>query len=167
VSGLHPAYQIQTGDFPSGIISDRCTMLTTKIHLVPTIRMHGSILLLPPVFILLCTIKHMGNTFPLFLSIYIYISSNLSIYLQSFVGPRPLYHSLNSTYTQSVGLLGRGISPWQGRYLHTEQQKHRITAHRQPCLEWNSNPRSQRSCLRPRDHWDRPLLFVQELKISM
>jgi hypothetical protein len=28
-------------------------------------------------------------------------------------------------YTQSVGLLGRGISPSQGRYLHTEQHKHR------------------------------------------
>jgi hypothetical protein len=28
--------------------------------------------------------------------------------------------------TQSVGLLGRGISLSQGRYLHTEQYKHRI-----------------------------------------
>jgi hypothetical protein len=27
------------------------------------------------------------------------------------------------TYKQSVGLLGRGISPSQGRYLHTEQHK--------------------------------------------
>jgi hypothetical protein len=27
-------------------------------------------------------------------------------------------------YTQSVGLLGRGISQLQGRYLHTEQHKH-------------------------------------------
>jgi hypothetical protein len=52
------------------------------------------------------------------------------------------------SYTQSVGLLGRGISPSQGRYLHTEQQKHRINAHRHPCLEWYSNPRSQ--CLRGR-----------------
>jgi hypothetical protein len=26
-------------------------------------------------------------------------------------------------YTQFVGLLGRGISPSQGRYLHTEQHK--------------------------------------------
>jgi hypothetical protein len=31
--------------------------------------------------------------------------------------------------TQSVGLLGRGISPSQGRYLHREQHKHRINAH--------------------------------------
>jgi hypothetical protein len=33
-------------------------------------------------------------------------------------------------YTQSVGLLGRGISPSQGNYLHREQHKHRINAHR-------------------------------------
>jgi hypothetical protein len=32
-------------------------------------------------------------------------------------------------YTQSVGLLGRGISPSQVRYLHTGQHKHRIIAH--------------------------------------
>jgi hypothetical protein len=31
-------------------------------------------------------------------------------------------------YTQSVGLLGRGISPSLGSYLHTEQHKHRINA---------------------------------------
>jgi hypothetical protein len=29
-------------------------------------------------------------------------------------------------YTQSVGLLGRGISPLQGRYLHTKQHKPRM-----------------------------------------
>jgi hypothetical protein len=45
--------------------------------------------------------------------------------------------------TQSVGLLGRGISPSQGSYLHTGQHKHRINANRHPCLEWDSNPRSQ------------------------
>jgi hypothetical protein len=53
-------------------------------------------------------------------------------------------------YTQSVELLGRGISPPQGRYLHTEEHKHRINAHRHPCLEWDSNPRSQRSSWRRR-----------------
>jgi hypothetical protein len=36
---------------------------------------------------------------------------------------------------QSVGLLGRGISPSQGRYLHTGQHKHRINANRHSCLE--------------------------------
>jgi hypothetical protein len=38
-----------------------------------------------------------------------------------------------------------GIRPSQGRYLHKQQHKHRINAYRHPCLEWDSNPRSQRS----------------------
>jgi hypothetical protein len=46
-------------------------------------------------------------------------------------------------YIQSVELLGREISPSQGDYLRTEQHKHRINAHRHPCLEWDSSPRSQ------------------------
>jgi hypothetical protein len=37
-------------------------------------------------------------------------------------------------YTQSVGLLRRGISSSQGRYLHTEQHKHRINA--QTSMPW-------------------------------
>jgi hypothetical protein len=48
-------------------------------------------------------------------------------------------------FLQSVGLPGRGTSQSQGRYLHKEQHKHRINAQRHPCLEWDSNPRSQRS----------------------
>jgi hypothetical protein len=40
-------------------------------------------------------------------------------------------------FTQSVGLLGREISPSQGHYLHTGQHKHRINAHRHPCLKWD------------------------------
>jgi hypothetical protein len=52
-------------------------------------------------------------------------------------------------YTQSVGLPGRGISRSQGRYLHI-QYKHKINAHRYPCLERNSNPRSQCSSVRRR-----------------
>jgi hypothetical protein len=63
-------------------------------------------------------------------------------------------------YTQSIELLGRGISPPQGRYLHTEEHKHRINAHRHPCLEFDSNPRSQRSSGRrrfmPRPLWWAP-----------
>jgi hypothetical protein len=41
----------------------------------------------------------------------------------------------------TVGLLRRGISPSQGRYLH----KHRINADKHPCFEWDSNPQSQYS----------------------
>jgi hypothetical protein len=64
--------------------------------------------------------------------------------LQSFINsPRALWLFFNFVilFIQTVGLLGRGIS----RYLHTEQHKHRINIHRHPCLEWDSNPRSQRS----------------------
>jgi hypothetical protein len=49
------------------------------------------------------------------------------IALQPFVGPWQLFHFLDRI--QSVGLLGRGISPSHGRYLHTEQHKHGINAH--------------------------------------
>jgi hypothetical protein len=51
--------------------------------------------------------------------------------------------SVSYSYTQTVGHLGRGISPSQGRYLHTGQHKHRINADRHPRLEWDSNPQSQ------------------------
>jgi hypothetical protein len=67
-----------------------------------------------------------------------------------------LFFSFVIFFTQTVGLLEWVSSPSQGHYLHTEHHKHRINAHRHPCLEWNSNPRSQRSskrrqsCLRPR-----------------
>jgi hypothetical protein len=48
-------------------------------------------------------------------------------------------------FSQTVGLLGRGISPSQGRYLHTGQHNHRINAHRHPCPVWDLNLRSQGS----------------------
>jgi hypothetical protein len=53
-------------------------------------------------------------------------------------------------YTQSVGLLEGGISPSQGRYLHTEEHKHRINVDGHLCLDWDSNPRSQCSSGRRR-----------------
>jgi hypothetical protein len=42
--------------------------------------------------------------------------------------PWPLLRFVIS-FTQTVGLLGRVISPSQGRYQHTRQHKHRINAH--------------------------------------
>jgi hypothetical protein len=51
--------------------------------------------------------------------------------------------SFSWSFTQLVGLLGRGISPWQGRYLQTEY-KHRINAHRHPCPKWDSSGRRPR-----------------------
>jgi hypothetical protein len=67
--------------------------------------------------------------------------------LQPLVGPWPIFQFLD-LFTRSVGLLGRGISPSQGRYLNTRQHKHRTNAHRHPCLKWDSNPLSQ--CLNGR-----------------
>jgi hypothetical protein len=39
--------------------------------------------------------------------------------LQLFVGPWPLLQFRNLFLTQTIGLIGRVISPWQGHYLHT------------------------------------------------
>jgi hypothetical protein len=70
-------------------------------------------------------------------------------------------------YTQSVGLLGRWISSSQGFCLHTEQHKHILNAYRHPCLEWDSNPRSQclsgrrQLCLRPRGYCYRTPSYTQ------
>jgi hypothetical protein len=86
-----------------------------------------------------------------FLSIlFIYLS--VCLWLYSPCAPWPLFSFL--IHAESVGLLGLGISPSQGPYLHIEQQKHRINVHRHPCLEWDSNPRSQcsRERVRSRDH---------------
>jgi hypothetical protein len=84
-------------------------------------------------------------------------------------------------FSQSVGLLGRGMSPSQSRYLHIGYHKHKVNAQRHSLLEWDSNPRSQclsgrrqfmpqtarplwpasvwasedSSCFRPRGHCDR------------
>jgi hypothetical protein len=43
-------------------------------------------------------------------------------------GPGPLIQFRNH-FSQTVGLLGRVISPSQSRYLNTGQYKHRINAH--------------------------------------
>jgi hypothetical protein len=61
-----------------------------------------------------------------------------------FLGPG-LFFSYVIFFTQAAGLLARVISPSQGRYLHTGKQTQNKRTHRHPCLEWDSNPRSQRS----------------------
>jgi hypothetical protein len=48
--------------------------------------------------------------------------------LQAHLGPRPIIQFRNH-FSQTVGLLGRVISPPQGRYLHSGQHKHRINAY--------------------------------------
>jgi hypothetical protein len=78
---------------------------------------------------------------------------HLSIYLSIYVAPtwsighpwNVLFHFSFLNLRQSLGHFKRGISPTQSHYLHTGQHKHRINADRHPCLEWDSNLRSQRS----------------------
>jgi hypothetical protein len=48
-----------------------------------------------------------------------------SMTLQPLVEPWTIFH-FPDLFTQTVGLLGRGINPSQGHYLCTGQHKHRI-----------------------------------------
>jgi hypothetical protein len=65
-------------------------------------------------------------------------------------------------HTQSVGLLGREICQSLGRYLHTEQHRHRTNAHNTDIHASigirNHDPSVQAgeddSWLRPRAHYD-------------
>jgi hypothetical protein len=84
-----------------------------------------------------------------------------------------LFFSFVIFFTESVGLLGRASSPSQDRYLHTGQDKHRITAHtkiRALSGIRNHDPSvragEEISCIRPRGHRNRPFwiswpIFVQ------
>jgi hypothetical protein len=49
-----------------------------------------------------------------------------------------LFFSFVIIFAQTVGLLGRVISPSQGRYLYTGQHKQNKRTHRHPCLEWDN-----------------------------
>jgi hypothetical protein len=75
-----------------------------------------------------------------------------SMFLQPFVGPWPLFQFRNLFYT-TVGLLGRVVSPLQGRYLHTGQHKHTINSH--IGIHAFSGIRTHDPSLRPRGHCDR------------
>jgi hypothetical protein len=76
--------------------------------------------------------------------------------------------SVSLSYTQSVVLLGRGISPPQGLYLHIEQHKHGINAHNTDIHALSGirthdssvQASEDSSCLRPRGHcdWRGPLI---------
>jgi hypothetical protein len=73
-----------------------------------------------------------------------------------------LFFSFVIFFTQTVGLLGRVISPSRGRYLHTGQHNHRINAYidihalggfqtHDPSVRASEDS----SCLRPSGHCDR------------
>jgi hypothetical protein len=67
---------------------------------------------------------------------------------------------VSCSLTQSVGLLGRGISPSQCLYLHTGQHRHRINTdiHASSGIRTHDPSDSvgeDSPCLRPRGHCDR------------
>jgi hypothetical protein len=85
------------------------------------------------------------------------ISLSLSMALHSFSDLGRF--SVSWSYTQSAGHLGRGLSPSNGRYLHTEQHNHTHTdIHASSRIRTpNCSVRAAEdgSCLRPRSHCDR------------
>jgi hypothetical protein len=76
------------------------------------------------------------------------------------------------SFTQSVGLLGRGIGQSQGRYLHTGQHKHRINAHNTDIhalsgiRNHDSSVRADEdsSCVRPHGNCDRHVVTSVPVK---
>jgi hypothetical protein len=81
--------------------------------------------------------------------------------LQPF-GPRLLFQFLNPVHSWYEGSLGRGVGLLQGRYLHTEQHRHRINAQTSMLRVGirNHDPSVRAgedgSCFRPRGHCDWP-----------
>jgi hypothetical protein len=101
---------------------------------------------------------------------FISLSLSLSMVLRPF-GSWPLIRLLSS-FTQTVGLLGRGISPPQGRYLHTEQHKHRKThtdIHTLSLIQTHDlsvRADEDGSCLRRRGHCVRLNFISPNVKIG-
>jgi hypothetical protein len=69
---------------------------------------------------------------------------SLNVYLSIYSPLLDLGRCFSFLIIYTVGRIPwTGISPSQGLYIHTQQHKHRINAHKHPCLEWDSNPRFQ------------------------
>jgi hypothetical protein len=62
-------------------------------------------------------------------------------YYGTTVGPWPLFKFIDPIHSRQDSL-DEGSDRRKASALHTEH--HRINAHRHPCHEWDSNPRSQR-----------------------
>jgi hypothetical protein len=82
------------------------------------------------------------------------------LYNSTLLGPGLFFSFVNFFFTQTLKLLGRVISPSQGRYLHTGQHKHRINAYtdiRALSGIRTDDPSvraSEDTCLRPSGHSD-------------
>jgi hypothetical protein len=72
-----------------------------------------------------------------------YSTAYSSIYLSIYGSTGLAAFSVSWSFTQSVGLLWRGISPSQGRYLHTGQHTHTTNSQPTSLAQVDSNPLSQ------------------------
>jgi hypothetical protein len=107
-------------------------------------------------------------------SIHLFIHSFIYQWFYSPLLDLGLFFSFVIFFTQMVGLLGRVISPSQGRYLHTGQHKHKENSHtdthalsgfrtHDPIVQ----PSEDSSCLRPRGHCDHQEEKLQVLKYTV
>jgi hypothetical protein len=121
----------------------RCYMTTTRTFILETSVIFSIFLWkkkveTPDVFPLPC-VKRRGK-FPISLDsffIFFFFNSCCS-HLEHSASVKRFVSLQFLNLRQPVGLLGRGISWTQGRYLTQTQNKHR-----HPCLECDSNPRSK------------------------
>jgi hypothetical protein len=73
-------------------------------------------------------------------------------------------------FRQLVGLLGRGIGPTQGVYLHTGQHKHREkqthihASSRIGTHDPSVGAAEESTCIRPHGHWDRHVIQYVKVK---
>jgi hypothetical protein len=82
-----------------------------------------------------------------------------SMALPAHLRPRPLIQSRNH-FSQTVGRLGRIISPSQGRYLNTGQRIHTPNIHALSGIRTNDpsvRASEDSSYLKPRGYCDRPI----------
>jgi hypothetical protein len=92
--------------------------LTTHFHLLPMLKMRGAV----------SPLSHRSSWRGAELSTRIILFFIHQWLYSPLLGPG-LFFSFLIFFTQTVGLLGRVISPAQGRYLHIGQHKDRINAH--------------------------------------
>jgi hypothetical protein len=78
-----------------------------------------------------------------------------------------LFFNLLIIFTQTVGLLGRVISPLQCLYLHIKQHKHGINAHTDNHAlseistdDLNVRANEDSTCLKSLGHRDRPVFVI-------
>jgi hypothetical protein len=110
------------------------------IHFEGTIQMlHCGLML--TVCLSVCPTAYLSVCLSIYLSIYLTIYPRCS-HLEHRTSLKRFVSLQFLNLRQSVGPLGREISPTQGRYLHRTTQIQNKRKH--PYLEWDSNPRSQR-----------------------